>query len=148
MRLFFIALISLLVFACTEQNVPVKKVTVEFKAAGIEPDSLTTPMLIPASGDTLYVEPEVIISNSDIDYASVYNENDKSFIQLQMNEEGTKKLAEYTQSHIGTRVAVLLDGKLSIAPTIRAALQDGKAMITGNFSKKEAEEIARGIMVK
>jgi preprotein translocase subunit SecD len=148
MKLLVILLVSVTFITCTEQNVAVEKVTVEFRTAFTEADSMTTPMFDQRSGDTLYIDPKVIISNADVDYASVTEQNKKPVIQLQMNEQGTQKLADFTQSHIGTQIAVILDGEIMMTPTIRAALTDGKAIITGNFSKKEAEKIVRGIMVR
>ena len=148
MKVLMLSLISLIVLCCSGEQVKIEKVTVEFKAAQKEANDSLIAMSDMRSGDTLYVANNSIITNKDIEFASVDDQDGHTVIELQMNNTGTKKLADYTENHIGSRVAIILDGELILAPTIRAPLTDGKAMITGNFTKKEAEKITRGIMVR
>ncbi|MCP4898758.1 MAG: protein translocase subunit SecD [bacterium] len=51
------------------------------------------------------------------------------------------KFADYTESHIGTAMAIVLDGKVMSAPVIRSRIP-GDGMIEGNFSIDEAEDLA------
>ena len=44
------------------------------------------------------------------------------------------------------RAAILVDGRLTAAPVIRAPILKGVAIIQGNFSEEEAQEIAAGIV--
>ncbi len=60
---------------------------------------------------------------------------------MSFTEEGGAKL---TQANQGKMLAVLVNGKVISAPTIRSKISE-QAMITGQFTKAEAEKIAEGI---
>jgi preprotein translocase subunit SecD len=62
-------------------------------------------------------------------------------IALQFDAEGTKKFADITSRNINKRVAIFLDNQILSAPTVQTAITDGKAVITGQFSVKEAKEL-------
>ena len=51
------------------------------------------------------------------------------------------KFGAYTESHIGTPMAIVLDGKVMSAPVIRARITDS-GVIEGNYSVEEAEDLA------
>ena len=51
------------------------------------------------------------------------------------------KFAQYTGSHIGTRMAIVLDQKVISAPTIESRIP-GDGRITGNFTIEGAEDLA------
>ena len=51
------------------------------------------------------------------------------------------KFGQYTGSHIGTRMAIVLDDKVISAPVIESRIP-GDGRITGNFSIEEAEDLA------
>jgi len=51
------------------------------------------------------------------------------------------KFGQYTGSHIGTRMAIVLDNKVISAPVIESRIP-GDGRITGNFTIDEAEDLA------
>ncbi len=51
------------------------------------------------------------------------------------------KFGTYTGSHIGTRMAIVLDRRVMSAPVIRGQISD-EGIIEGNFSLQEAEDLA------
>jgi preprotein translocase subunit SecD len=51
------------------------------------------------------------------------------------------KFGQYTGSHIGTRMAIVLDQRVISAPVIESRIP-GDGRITGNFSVEEAEDLA------
>lgn len=51
------------------------------------------------------------------------------------------KFGQYTGSHIGTRMAIVLDERVISAPVIESRIP-GDGRITGNFSIEEAEDLA------
>ena len=55
---------------------------------------------------------------------------------------GTRKFADISSANIGRRFAVVLDDKVISAPVIRSAILAGKGEISGNFSQKEARDLA------
>ena len=53
-------------------------------------------------------------------------------------------MRQATAAHVGRPVAILLDGVVVLAPTVRSAI-DNTAVITGDFTRDEASRIAIGL---
>ncbi|MGN0376546.1 MAG: protein translocase subunit SecD [Suilimivivens sp.] len=70
-------------------------------------------------------------------------------VDLTMTEEGTKKFADATTRAYqkGESLGIYYDGSIISAPTVQAALTDGKAQITGNFTFESAEQLASTIRI-
>ena len=64
-------------------------------------------------------------------------------IKLQFNPDGAKKFAELTATNVGRSLAIVLDGKIQSAPNIREAIPNGEAVITGNFTVEQAQDLAK-----
>ena len=62
-------------------------------------------------------------------------------INFVLTSEGSTEFFNYTSSHIGRPLPIVLDGRVLSAPTIQAAIQ-GNGVITGQFSQAEAESLA------
>ena len=62
-------------------------------------------------------------------------------INLEMTGDGSDILRTVTERMVGEPLAIVLDGKLYSAPTINDVLSS-RAQITGNFSQREAIELA------
>ncbi len=63
-------------------------------------------------------------------------------VNFQMDARGARIFGEITQSHIGKRFAIVLDGKVITAPVIRGAILGGSGQISGNFTTESANELA------
>ena len=70
------------------------------------------------------------------------------YVDMKFTDEGSRKfgdltarIAEGNARTIG-QLAIVLDGKLQSAPTVRDAIRGGGATITGSFSREEAVELA------
>lgn len=61
-------------------------------------------------------------------------------INFTFDSRGARRFAEYTRNNIGSVFAIVLDGEIISAPTIRSAITAGSGRITGNFSAIEAAE--------
>ena len=55
-------------------------------------------------------------------------------IRFEFNDEGRRRLADYTTANVGRRVAFVANGEILAAPVIRDPMTGGKAEITGHFS--------------
>jgi preprotein translocase subunit SecD len=69
----------------------------------------------------------------------------KPRLQITFTDAGAKQLAEVTHQNIGKRLAIIIDGRLYSAPTIKSEIRGGQAEITGNFSETEAQDLAAKI---
>lgn len=63
-------------------------------------------------------------------------------ISLKLNDAGAKRFADITEANIGRNLGIVLDGKLYSAPVIKGRIGGGSAEITGDFSQREAVELA------
>lgn len=62
-------------------------------------------------------------------------------ISLEFNTAGTKKFGEITDKNVGRRLAIVLSGKVYMAPVIKGPIMDGRAVIQGNFDIDEARRV-------
>lgn len=62
-------------------------------------------------------------------------------INFTLTSDGSTKFLEYTSSHIGQPMAIVLDGRVLSAPTINGAISNN-GEISGQFTQEEAESLA------
>jgi preprotein translocase subunit SecD len=60
---------------------------------------------------------------------------------------GARKMRDATASHVGRPIAILIDGNVVMAPTLRDPIS-ADALITGDYSRAEAERIVNGISIR
>lgn len=68
-------------------------------------------------------------------------------VALTLNTEGTTKFAEGTQNNLNKTIAIVYDGATIQAPNVESAITDGKAVITGQNTFQDAEELASTIRI-
>lgn len=66
----------------------------------------------------------------------------KPEVNFAVKGDGITLLREITTANIGRQLAIILDGELISAPVIQSAMPNGSGRITGNYSMKEAQELA------
>jgi len=64
-------------------------------------------------------------------------------VALKFDSDGTKLFADLTKNNIGKSIAIYLDGQIISAPTVQAEITNGEAVITGNFSVDEANNLVK-----
>ena len=63
-------------------------------------------------------------------------------VAMKLDGEGGKMFGDLTTAHVGNRLAIMLDGEVQSAPSIRQPIYGGEAVITGRFSDEEARNLA------
>jgi preprotein translocase subunit SecD len=101
------------------------------------------------SGRSVYLHDEIIVTNSDIESTRVIQGSDPSqyAVGVEFNAAGAEKMRAATGNHIGKLVAILLDGEVVMAPVIRTTIGPS-AVITGKFTRPQAEKIVNGIKIQ
>jgi preprotein translocase subunit SecD len=66
-------------------------------------------------------------------------------IAIAFTHDGGTRFAEVTGQNVGKRLAIIINGQLYSAPVINMPVTGGKATISGNFSKREANNLAKKI---
>jgi hypothetical protein len=92
----------------------------------------------------IYLHPETVVSNEDIASAAAINGTHGFAVEVHLLPSGADRLRQATGAHIGRRVAILLDGRIAMAPTVRSPIGDS-AVITGQLTEAEARRIAEGV---
>ena len=97
------------------------------------------------SGRMIYLHSEMIVTNDDIAQSWVVQDGPDRFgISVELLEAGAQRMRLATAAHLGRPVAILIDGEVVAAPVIRGVISNS-AMISGEFTRAEAERIAEGI---
>ena len=69
-------------------------------------------------------------------------QNNQTVVNFNLDRVGAKKFGKATSSNVGKRLAIILDGKIISAPTIREAIIGGSGQITGDFTFQSATDLA------
>ena len=64
-------------------------------------------------------------------------------VSLQFDSEGAKLFAEITKRNLNKKVAIYLDNEIISAPVVQSEIDNGEAVITGNFTTDEANKLAK-----
>lgn len=107
------------------------------------------------SMDELKEEGSVVLTGTDIKSAKSGSYQDsttganENVVQLSMTKEGTEKFAEATKAAKEAKetIAIYYDGDLISVPSVNAEITDGQAIIEGNMSYEEAEQLASTIRI-
>lgn len=88
------------------------------------------------------VKKEVVLSGDLlVDAGTTYHEGQPA-VAFRFNAIGAKKFAQITKENIGKIFAIVLDGRIITAPRINSVINQGSGVISGNFTTKEANEVA------
>ncbi|MDR0696363.1 MAG: protein translocase subunit SecD [Christensenellaceae bacterium] len=63
-------------------------------------------------------------------------------IGLEFNAEGTKAFSDATSNNVGSKISIWINGSKVLEPTVNSAITDGKAIISGNYTYDQANELA------
>lgn len=63
-------------------------------------------------------------------------------IAFTLKSAGSKVFSDYTSSHVGQYLAIVLDKKVLSAPVIKTAITDGQGIIEGGFTSDTANALA------
>jgi preprotein translocase subunit SecD len=125
-----------------------QKVKFELRLASHEPIKGWESVASDVPGQTIWISPKASITNADVAQASPEQIDDKNFVIVQFTENGALNFARTTKAHIGSFLAILIDGRVIAAPKIMTEITGGRAMLTGNLTEEEARSIAAGITVR
>ena len=101
------------------------------------------------SDKKIYHRREAIVTNGDVLEARVVPGDDASAfnVAVTFSPDGSRRMSQATSEHLGRPVAILANGRVIAAPTLKARISDS-AVITGHFTRAEAEAVASGLNSK
>lgn len=71
-----------------------------------------------------------------------FDQNNMPVVTTVFDATGARRFARLTTEHVNERFAIVLDGKVLSAPTIREPIPGGRGQISGGFSLQGAKDLA------
>ena len=124
----------------TANSEPVGLIEFELRLAEPKPSPGLTAVKRGDSPDTIYVSATPVVTNEDIVGARVVDVDGRFAIGLEFTSKAAERLRAATASHVGKPIAIMINGRVASAPVLTAPISDS-AMISGSFTRKEAEEL-------
>lgn len=95
-------------------------------------------------GGTLPLEDEILMSGDAVQRASaeVNPQTNEIQVSLKLNSFGAKTFAKITGENVGRSLAIVLDGRVQSYPRINERISEGRAQISGGFSREEARQLS------
>lgn len=88
----------------------------------------------------------LVINGSDVVSATpVVTEDNKYAVSLELSAEGGTKFAEATGRLVNEVISIWMDETLISSATVETKIEDGKAMISGNFDLESVQDLANKI---
>ncbi len=101
-----------------------------------------SPEATPAPENKVY---HTVLTGAALDPARIVVRQDqvgKFMIEFALKPEAKQIFADYTSTHIGQVLAIVLDGRVISTPVIQSAITEGSGVITGNFTEESANALA------
>ena len=122
------------------------RLVVDNPTADSEQMTVMQPNNPPRQPEVLNVQKAALLDSSDVKNATASVDTLRQpIIDIKLTDDGAKRFADVTGKNVGERLAIVIDGKLYEAPRIASAITGGEALITGHFTKEEAENFAARI---
>jgi preprotein translocase subunit SecD len=109
------------------------------------PDANTTPAATDTATPTTETVPTLLAISTGSDFSEVGVTQDnlgKYQVSFTLTDHGKKVWADYTSTHVGKYLGIVLDNKVISAPVINSTIDKGQAVIQGNFTLDSANALA------
>jgi preprotein translocase subunit SecD len=83
-----------------------------------------------------------VMTGKELKTAGVELQNSDYVVAFELSGNGATTFSDFTSTHVGQVLAIVLDNKIISAPKISTAITDGKGIITGNFTRDSANQLA------
>ncbi len=109
-----------------------------------EEESFGTEKLAFEDGTEAIVSKRIIISGDNLVDAKprMDTQTNETVVTFNLDRVGSKKFGKATSTGIGKRLAIILDGQIISAPTVRDSIVGGSGQISGNFTFQSATDLA------
>jgi preprotein translocase subunit SecD len=94
-------------------------------------------------GQTINIRKRVAV-NGDmlVDAQPGFDQNGRAVVNFKFDANGARRFCDVTRDNVGKPFAIKLDAEVISAPVINEAICGGAGMISGNFTVKEATDLA------
>jgi preprotein translocase subunit SecD len=125
-------------------------VSIELRLAEASPAPGLVPAVVHGEGGTVYLHPEIQLSNADIARVEAVKTRigQGLILQVWLTRAGAERMAELTRRHIGDSLAVRINSVVVSVPMIQQALNSGTHMpndIGVPLRPEEASQLAQAV---
>jgi preprotein translocase subunit SecD len=123
---------------------------------GVSKDALQAPpedekvpsrTLDPRTSGAVWIKREPHIDGDIFAEAHLIIDRDgKPAVDFRLTDDGRMRFAELTRANVGRRLAMVVNGTVIVAPFIRAEMNQGMGIISGNFTEAEARSLLEEMM--
>jgi len=123
--------------------------TLEIRLAETQPATGLVEATVAHSDQKIYLHEFAVITNEDVSQARVVNGDsaNRFNVGVVINQQGSEKIGNATQSHLGKPVAILVDGDVIAAPILMGVVTR-KELVIGDWTKAQADAIAAALNEK
>ena len=101
---------------------------------------LTNPPATTGTGETIY---HTVMTGAGLNTANVTRAKTGEYaISFVLKPDATSVFGDYTTTHAGQYLAIVLDKQIVSAPVIKTPITDGQGQISGNFTQDTAQTLA------
>ena len=120
-----------------------ESVSMEQLQSGRAPNGTEFMPYMDMPGQMVPVYTRVEVSGDSLkDSQADFDQNNMPVVTTVFDASGARKFAKLTTEHVNERFAIVLDGKVLSAPTIREPIPGGRGQISGGFSLQGAKDLA------
>jgi TonB family protein len=113
----------------------------EIRLAETAPAAGLKEAAVPGSDQRVYLHQATLATDADVTGASVVNMGGQFGVGVRFSDAASARMLTGTTAHLGKPLAIVLDGNVIAALTVRAPIGDS-AVISGTFTAVSAQELA------
>ena len=101
-------------------------------------------VLLGPAGDKYVLGPR-IVDASDVEIAGAIPDAPPSSgwsVSVNLTADGTAAFQTATESAVGSKIAIVVDGRIVSAPTVQATIASGDVVVTSGLTEREATSLA------
>lgn len=134
---------SSLCSASAEPPAEKEKLTIEFRRAETAPAEGLKKADVRDSKQTVYLHPQAEVTLADVQEVVAVEDQrrEQLAVSITLTRSGAKKMRTMTEGHLGKPLAIVVNGEVVLAPTIKDRLSS-RIMISG-LKANEAEELVK-----
>lgn len=120
-----------------------ENVTAEQLASGVAPAGTEFLPYMESEHSRVPVYSRIEVSGESLkDSQADFDQNNMPVVTTVFDAVGARRFAKLTTEHVNERFAIVLDGKVLSAPTIREPIPGGRGQISGGFTLQGAKDLA------
>ncbi len=120
-----------------------ENVSAEQIASGRAPSGTQFLPMMEAPNQLVPIYSRVEVSGESLkDSQADFDQNNMPVVTTAFDATGARKFAKLTTEHVNERFAIVLDGRVLSAPTIREPIPGGRGQISGGFTLQGAKDLA------